>query len=138
MVVHVWHISCDGYWSAIVRTVLIDEVDQQARTVHRVVHEVQQEAKESIKAGVIASDLAKRARERLNYEGLGKYFRGIVGRGIGLSWAEAPSISLDSDDVLQPGMVLRVECVVFSQGLGGFGIEDTVVVSRDGTEALTV
>jgi Xaa-Pro aminopeptidase len=137
VVFHVWHVSCDGYWSALVRTVLVEEVDPTVRTIHHVVREVQESIKHSLKAGANCSALANLARELLEHHGLGAHFRGIAGRGIGLSWAEVPSISLDSSDILQPGMVVRAECAVFVRDVGGFGVEDTLAISAEGSQPLT-
>jgi Xaa-Pro aminopeptidase len=138
LVVHVWHVSCDGYWSAIVRTVLIEGVASSVRTIHHAVCEVQESIKHSLKAGANCSRIAILAKELLEHHGLGEHFRGIAGRGIGLSWAEEPSISLDSCDILQSGMVVRAECAVFMRGVGGFGVEDTLAISADGSQLLTV
>lgn len=137
VVIHVWHTSCDGYWAVIVRTILVDEIHPQAETVHNVVCQVQESVIERFKVGVTCSDVARHGMELLDHHGLGKYFNGLVGRGIGLSWAELPTLSLGSHDVLQPGMVLRVECGVYVQGQGGFGVADTVLLSTAGNESLT-
>ncbi len=46
-------------------------------------------------------------------------------------------IASDSDAVAEPGMVLAVESPHYVDGLGGFIIEDQVLVTSDGYELMT-
>jgi Xaa-Pro aminopeptidase len=52
-------------------------------------------------------------------------------------WSEEwPFISAKSDAVLQPGMVLAFETPWYIDGLGGFLIEDQVLISDSGCEVM--
>lgn len=66
-----------------------------------------------------------------------------LGHGIGVSAAEMPMMGtdlgpeFDENFVLEPGMVLVFEPVVWEDGTGGYRSEEIVVVTRDGWTSLT-
>ena len=67
-------------------------------------------------------------------QGFETYARGHFGHGVGASiWSEEwPFISADSDAVLEPGMVMAFETPWYIDGLGGFIIEDQVLITETG------
>ncbi|MDO8360341.1 MAG: Xaa-Pro peptidase family protein [Devosia sp.] len=71
----------------------------------------------------------------LGYE---TYNRGHFGHGVGSSiWSEEwPFISASSDAVLEPGMVLAFETPWYIDGLGGFIIEDQVLITDNACEVM--
>jgi Xaa-Pro aminopeptidase len=71
----------------------------------------------------------------LGYE---TYNRGHFGHGVGSSiWSEEwPFIAATSDAVLEPGMVLAFETPWYIDGLGGFIIEDQVLITDSGCEVM--
>jgi Xaa-Pro dipeptidase len=66
-----------------------------------------------------------------------------LGHGIGVNAAEMPMIGTDLgqefDDnfVMQPGMVLVLEPVVWEDGTGGYRSEEVVVITQEGSTRLT-
>jgi len=66
-----------------------------------------------------------------------------LGHGIGVNAAEMPMIGTDLgqefDDnfVLQPGMVLVLEPVVWEDGTGGYRSEEVLVITQEGSSRLT-
>lgn len=137
VVFHVWHTSCNGYWSSVVRTVLVGRVASELRNALVCITQTQRLIRERLFPGVSAAEVAEGARAILDEHGLSRYFRGTVGRGIGLSWAELPSISIGSQETIEAGMVLRVECSVIGKPGGVLGVEDTIVVTENGNELFT-
>ncbi|KZS77269.1 peptidase [Mycobacterium kansasii] len=66
-----------------------------------------------------------------------------LGHGIGVNAAEMPMIGTDLGDsfdesfVLQPGMVLVLEPVVWEDGTGGYRSEEVLVITEQGSTRLT-
>ncbi|WP_033288532.1 M24 family metallopeptidase [Amycolatopsis jejuensis] len=60
----------------------------------------------------------------------------LVGHGIGLEIHEGITLSAESTDVLEPGMLINVEPSHFEPGDARYHIEDTVVVTESGVEIL--
>jgi len=59
-----------------------------------------------------------------------------TGHGVGLDIHEAPTVSQQGAAILAPGVVVTVEPVSTSR-VGGVRIEDTLVVTEDGSRTLT-
>ena len=60
-----------------------------------------------------------------------------TGHGIGLDVHEFPNVSMTSETVLEPGMVITVEPGIYIEGLGGARIEDDVLVTTEGHKVLS-
>jgi len=57
--------------------------------------------------------------------------------GIGLEVHEGPALSVKSDIVLEPGMIVTCEPGIYIPGLGGVRIEDDTLITKDLNEAFT-
>jgi Xaa-Pro dipeptidase len=70
--------------------------------------------------------------------GFSTYNRGHFGHGVGASiWSEEwPFISADATALAEPGMVLAFETPYYIKGLGGFIIEDQILITETGTELM--
>jgi len=70
--------------------------------------------------------------------GFPSYARGHFGHGLGASiWSEEwPYTAADSDVVLEAGMVMAFEMPWYLDGLGGFIVEDMLLVTEHGAETL--
>jgi Xaa-Pro dipeptidase len=94
------------------------------------------------RAGVTAGDLT-RAATAANGGSRPWLPHFYLGHGIGVNAAEMPMIGTDLgqefDDnfVLQPGMVLVLEPVVWEDGTGGYRSEEVVVITQEGSTRLT-
>ena len=71
-------------------------------------------------------------------QGFETYGRGHFGHGVGASiWSEEwPFISAESAAVLEPNMVLAFETPWYIDGLGGFIIEDQVLITDTGCDVM--
>lgn len=127
-----------GYCSDLTRTVFLGTIPQKLRTIYRVVARAQQTGLAAVRAGVRASRVDREARRVISQAGYGPQFIHSTGHGVGIEIHESPAVSPAGRTVLQPGMVITVEPGIYLPGLGGVRIEDTVLVTQDGWERLTV
>ena len=94
------------------------------------------------RAGVTAADLG-RAATAANGGTRPWLPHFYLGHGIGVNAAEMPMIGTDLGDefdekfVLQPGMVLVLEPVVWEDGTGGYRSEEVFVITEEGSTRLT-
>lgn len=129
----------DGYASDMTRTVWVDEVASvELRRAVAVVAESQRSGVAAVAAGVDAAEVDRACRVVIAEAGWSEHFVHGTGHGVGLDIHEAPSVAATSTDTLAAGHVVTVEPGVYLPGLGGVRIEDTVVVTADGCEPLTL
>jgi Xaa-Pro aminopeptidase len=130
--------SAGGYASDMTRMLHVGEPPRKVRQLHAAVLEAQLAATEAVRAGVAAAKVDRVARRVLRGHGLDKLFVHSTGHGLGLEIHENPRLGKHSRDTLESGMVVTVEPGVYIEGFGGIRIEDTVVVTSNGVEVLTL
>jgi Xaa-Pro aminopeptidase len=126
-----------GYCSDITRTVAVGEVSDELKKIYDIVLQAQLRGMAGIKPGMKGREADALTRDYIIEQGYGDYFGHSTGHGIGLEVHEGPALSVRSDVVLEPGMVVTVEPGIYIAGLGGVRIEDDTVVTKDGNESLT-
>jgi Xaa-Pro aminopeptidase len=126
-----------GYVSDITRTVAIGQPDAKLKEVYEIVYEAQARGMAGIKPGMTGKEADALTRDYIAEKGYGEYFGHSTGHGIGLEVHEGPALSLRSDLVLEPGMVVTCEPGIYIPGLGGVRIEDDTRITYDHNEALT-
>lgn len=126
------------YRSDMTRTYIAGKPSEKQTRMYETVKKAHQEAFEVIKAGAAAKEVDTAARKVIESAGLGEFFVHNLGHGVGLEIHEAPTLSPDSKDILASGNVVTDEPGVYLPGLGGVRIEDSVLVSQEGAEKLTV
>jgi Xaa-Pro aminopeptidase len=127
-----------GYHSDITRTVALGRPSPELQEVYELVRRAQEAGIAAVRPGVRARDIDAAARQVIVDGGYGERFGHGTGHGVGLEIHEWPRLSSRSDDELRAGMVLTVEPGIYLPGLGGVRIEDTVLVTEDGAQILTV
>jgi Xaa-Pro aminopeptidase len=128
----------DGYCSDITRTVAAGEVGAQEREVYDVVLRAQLAGLAAVRPGVSGRVIDAAARDLIAEAGYGDLFGHGTGHGVGLEIHELPRLGRTVGDVLAAGMVHTVEPGIYLEGRFGVRIEDTVLVTDNGCERLTV
>jgi Xaa-Pro aminopeptidase len=137
------------YYADMTRTFVKGESGPEMERMYEAVLESQEAALGMIRAGVNGRDVHDKVSDILHEKGykttkhdqkpgeplIEGFFHG-TGHGVGLEVHEAPRVST-ADEELRPGDVVTVEPGLYEPGVGGVRIEDLVVVTEDGCEALT-
>lgn len=127
----------EGYCSDFGRTVYVGEPPAKMREIHRIVMQAQAEAIKAMAGGKITAAGADRvARDYITAHGYGEAFFHRLGHGIGLDVHERPYLSHMDQTVLQNGMTLTVEPIVWLQDYCLIRVEDVVCVTESGGRSL--
>jgi len=127
----------NGYVSDITRTIAVGEISQELKDIYEIVLEAQLKGVEKIGPNMTGKEADAICRDLIAERGYGPNFGHSTGHGIGLEVHEGPALSVKSDTVLVPGMVVTVEPGIYVAGLGGVRIEDDIVITETGNEVLT-
>ena len=128
----------EGYRSDMTRTFCVGGPPQgELARIFEVVLASQAEGVAAVMPGVAAKDVDDVCRKVISDAGWADRFEHGTGHGVGLDIHEAPTVSALGTAILAPGVVVTVEPGVYIPGIGGVRIEDTLVVTEDGSRALT-
>lgn len=136
-------ITYGGYCSDFGRTWVVgQEPNARQQKQFERWHEILTAVLDVARAGATAADLA-RAATAAN-DGVKPWLPHFyLGHGIGVSAAETPMIGtdlgpeFDENFVFEPNMVLVLEPVVWEDGTGGYRSEEIIVITEEGSIALT-
>ena len=106
------------------------------RRVWNVVRAAYDAVRDAIRPGARASDVYARATQSLRDADLAPCID-MAGHGLGLSIHEGPDLDPSSETLLEPGMVLTDEILVYDKERGIFQAEDAFVVTDTGARALS-
>jgi Xaa-Pro aminopeptidase len=132
-----WGARVDGYCSDCTRTFSTGRLPDRLREAYDVCLAAQKRACAGIRAGMTGVEADALARDPITEAGLGESFGHGLGHGVGLMVHEAPRLSAESSDTLEPGNAVTIEPGIYLEGLGGVRIEDLAIVREDGVELLT-
>jgi Xaa-Pro dipeptidase len=127
-----------GYWCDRQRFAAFGDASEEVRTGYALLHELTRAMLEDVRAGIPVREYTERYLRHVDriFGPLGDarpMMPRWCGHGLGLEEAEGPSLSLDSDEVLEPGNLIMVEPLVIWRD-GWYTTEDCVVVTEDGYE----
>ena len=126
-----------GYCGDMTRTVFLGRPPSRFVRLYGAVLEAQLAAIDAVREGVPAVAVDRAARRVLQAHRLEDSFVHACGHGLGLEIHEPPRLGRGDRTRLKAGMAITIEPGVYLQEFGGIRIEDTVTVTRNGSEILT-
>ncbi len=126
-----------GYTTDVTMSFLRGSLGSEERRMVELVERAHAETIAMLAPGVSCRDVALRADEIFAEAGLAMPH--ALGHGVGLEAHEAPTLRSREDnmDVLAPGQVVTIEPGLYDPKLGGVRLEDTILITGSGHEALT-
>lgn len=127
-----------GYCSDMTR-MIPNSCRGESKELIEAVSEIQRRSLEMVESGAEASEIAESAQDQVEDLGFSvdNHYLHSLGHGVGVAIHEAPNMSVESESVLEEGMVVTIEPGLYVPDIGGVRIEDTVVVKENGFERLT-
>jgi Xaa-Pro dipeptidase len=128
----------NGYSSDGGRTAVLGKPSTDAQRIFDALHRAFDNGFALLKPGVPLKNIYHATATTMWDLGYQTYGRGHFGHGVGASiWSEEwPFIASQSDAILEPGMVLAFETPWYIDGLGGFIIEDQVLITETGSDVM--
>jgi Xaa-Pro aminopeptidase len=125
-----------GYRSDCTRTYSVGRPDTQFLEWYEVLQAAQAAGVAAVQPGVTCESLDAVPRQTLATAGIADLFIHRTGHGIGLETHEEPYLVSGNELRVEPGMTFSVEPGFYAEGRFGARIEDIVVCTDDGVEAL--
>lgn len=132
--------AVEGYYSDMTRGIMIGQPSAKQREIFDIVYDAQKLAGEAIRPGVTGYSIDKIARDYIAAHGYGECFGHSLGHGMGLyGGAELPRLcnTVKGHVVLEENMSFSNEPGIYITNWGGWRVEDTVLVTAEGSEVLT-
>jgi len=126
----------DGYCSDMTRSFSVGVSNARYDELYALVLDAHNRSKAAVRRGASGKDVDAVARELFKDAGYETEFSHSLGHGLGLDVHERPSLGKESEDTLEAGMVVTIEPGLYFGGWGGIRIEDSVIVTEDGSETL--
>lgn len=128
----------NGYRSDMTRTIVVGHATDKQRELYELVRLSQEVGLQAVKAGIdgkVPHFAAKKILEDAKAEGIFEYG---VGHGVGIDIHEDPFMNASCNLTLSAGDIVTIEPGVYIPGWGGIRIEDTVAVTDNGCDILTL
>jgi Xaa-Pro aminopeptidase len=125
-----------GYCSDITRCVHLGPTPPELRDLYTVLHEAQHQAVAASVVGTPCEDVDAVARRIITEGGYGPHFVHRTGHGIGVEAHEDPYLVAGNCTALVPGHAFSIEPGIYLEGRWGARLEDIVVATEHGPEAL--
>lgn len=127
-----------GYSADLARTFTLGPAPRLAKEVFAPLLDAFEAGRTLFRPGTALRDIHATCLRTVQAAGFPSYARGHFGHGLGASiWSEEwPFTAADSDVVLEPGMVMAFELPWYLDGIGGFIVEDMLLITDHGAETL--
>ena len=124
-----------GYCSDMTRTIFIGEPTEEQLKIYNLVLKNQKQVLDDIQEGKNIKNLSRRLEN--DFAEYGYDMIHSLGHGVGLEIHEKPFVNSKNDNSLKENMVITDEPGIYLPGNFGIRIEDTVLVKKQGHQALT-
>jgi Xaa-Pro dipeptidase len=124
-----------GYLAGICRTAIVDRATPEQEKIWNNLVECKYLVMDMIKPGASCKEVYRKFLER--FSALGFEPISFVGHGIGLALHEEPYLGRYGDEILEEGMVVAIEPLVYIPGRFGMQNKDMLVVTKTGCELLS-
>ncbi len=132
----------EGYYAQLCRTLVVGEPSELQRKSFHVFQEALDAGLRAVRAGVTASEVAKAENDVFRRHGLGDYvtseYTRVRGHGVGLFPDQKPQVLEDVTIPLTANMTMIVHPNTYHPDVGYLVLGDTIIVTPDGHEALSV
>jgi Xaa-Pro aminopeptidase len=126
----------DGYCSDITRCVFTGDPPAEIADAYDVLHEAQQSSVRAATVGTPCEEVDRVGRRIIAAAGYGANFIHRIGHGIGMEAHEDPYMVEGNSRALAAGNAFSVEPGIYIAGRWGMRLEDIVVATPEGPEAL--
>jgi Xaa-Pro aminopeptidase len=137
-------INYHGYHMDLTRMYAIGHMPEEFVRAYEVCKEIQYRVLDRALQGALASDLFRYSQQLADESGLGPYYLGydhhkvnFLGHGIGIELSELPFLAPRHDYPIEEGMTFAIEPKMVFPGKGASGIENTVLMGKDGYRILS-
>lgn len=128
----------DGYHSDLSRTFVVGEPSDEQRRFLSTAERMFQLWLDEARPGSVVPDLKRKCQEIAYAAGyVEEHMPMGQGHGLGTAMWEMPWFSFEAAQVLQEGMVFALEPMLVKLGFGTAVVEDTMLVTKSGVEALS-
>jgi Xaa-Pro aminopeptidase len=126
-----------GYASDIARMAFVGSPSPEQQSLYQHMVEIHQETIAAVRPGQQACDVYTACQRAFRARGL-ELTTPHVGHGFGVDGGhEEPLLHPANEALLEPGMVLAVEPIYHHPTLGGYHLEDLLLVTADGAQLLS-
>lgn len=128
----------DGYSSDSARTFSFGAPDTVAQDIFSALETAFAAGLAAMRPGVTFGSVHAAILKEMRAAGYIEYHRGHFGHAVGanVGMEEWPFISADSEEMIEPGMVLALETPFYAKGVGALMIEDQILITGDGIEIM--
>jgi Xaa-Pro aminopeptidase/Xaa-Pro dipeptidase len=125
-----------GYSTDLSRNAVVGPPSSAQRDIYAKLYEIHLLALDVLAPGVSADEVFRRLEPEFASRGLVHPWA-TIGHSSGLTIHEGFELARGSDAILEPGMVINIEPSHIQAGDARYHIEDTVVITEDGSELLS-
>jgi Xaa-Pro aminopeptidase len=128
----------DGFSSDTSRNFVQGEPTLAQRQLHRILEQAFAVGLSQIGPGLPLAGVHRAVTRSLRESGLQGFSRGHFGHSLGQGafCEQWPFLSADSDLVFEANMVMAFEVPIYVDGVGGFNIEDQLLITEQGVELM--